>query len=236
MINLYMIFKIDFSTKFICRVFLVILITFTFNSCQQRKNKTLDLNYALAQIQADTFIRQIPILENGDPRRVYYNLREIEKDFKLNPIETGVDSIEIRFWFGYNLIDTLQCLRIYNTKKEWKGELITTSYIQNDKKALPWITTTQVKSKVPKSGWTFLINEIVKLGVITLPDANNIPDYAFATHSRSLIIEISTSKFYRLYSYDEPFYNSKKIQEAKYIEDIIHVLQDELQFKMLQKF
>lgn len=222
-----------FSVISICLLGLFFLI---YTDCQRKKSDILDLNYALSQIQADTFVRQIPILENGAPRRVYYNLKEIEKDFKLDPIETGVDSIEIRFWFGYNTIDTLQCLRIYNTKKEWKGELITTSYIQNDKKALPWIATTQVQSKTPKSGWTFLINEIVKLGVITLPDANNIPDYTFATNSRSLIVEISTSKFYRLYSYDEPFYNSKKIQEAKYIEDIIHVLQDELQFKMLQKF
>lgn len=199
------------------------------------KNNMFDLNYVLAQNKADTFVKKIPIVNKDEYSSVYYNVKEFEKDFKLSSIENGIDSIEIRFWYGYNIGDTLQCLRVFNLQNEWHGELITTYYTRTDNKNSRWEITNTVQKKYPRRGWDTFINKIVGLGIITLPDASNIPDYSFATHARVLIVEIATKKFYRLYSYEEPLYNSKRIKEAKSIEQIIEIIEDEFRFRMLQK-
>ena len=146
---------------------------------------------------------------------------------RLAVIENGFDSMFIRLWYVFDFN-----LRVVELKKQtgiWSGQLHTLK--EGDMAMYELTNIDSIKSvKIsPKSGWDFFINKIEVLGIIKLPDPSEIPGY----YSRELpetagfvVVEIGTTKKYRIYSYDTPLL-LQKIKETKNMEDIMIFIQDE---------
>ena len=74
------------------------------------------------------------------------------------------------------------------------------------------------------------VKKIFGLGVITLPDFSDIPDYDPATDGMFIDVEIATKEYYRIYTYLQPK-TKKHIKEANALETILKLIEEEFDFK-----
>ena len=96
--------------------------------------------------------------------------------------------------------------------------------------SLQSISKTLIKRN-PKSEWPLLINNLYNLKVLTLPDYRTIPGYFQLADGDVIIVEISSKSIYRFYSYQEPHLYEDKIQDAKQIEEIMGIIENEFSFR-----
>ena len=159
----------------------------------------------------------------------------MERHLGLNTLENGFDSIQIRIWYGYAFIDTSQLVILKNNKKEWVAELVTFKYHTDNRiDSVNAIDKTSVKSQ-PKSGWSNFINKLFSLKITELPDFSKVKNYQDMMDGDDVIVEISTVNSYRIFSYKEPRHFKERIPEAKSMEMILELVEDEFGFLRLRK-
>ncbi len=78
----------------------------------------------------------------------------------------------------------------------------------------------------PKSGWANFTRKLFKSNITTLPDFSEISNYNPANDSHSISVEISTKKYYRIYTYLDPK-TKPNIKEAAEIEKILQLIDEE---------
>jgi hypothetical protein len=211
----------------LCVIFLIGSVFWT--SCiEHQDSKIYALDSVLATFRRDTFYTEIPKTRLGSIGPEYETVRRSEKYLNLGNIDNGVDSIEIRIWYGYQ-IDTAQMVRITNNHHKWSGSLFTYSFTEKND------VIKSVVYKQPLIGWNIFISELVHMGLFTLPDADEIEDYVFATDASRILVEIAGKNMYRLYTYDEPRLQKSTVVQAKQIEKILAFIEKQFQFKMLEK-
>lgn len=206
------------------------------NFCISCENKTgTGSMLSIEKTRTDTVIKDIPLKRNGKLPAYYLNKPNVERQLGLNTLENGFDSIQIRIWYGYAFIDTSQLVILKNNNQEWVAELITFKYhTDNSIDSVKAIDKTSVKSQ-PKSGWSNFINKLFSLKITELPDFSKVKNYHDIMDGDDVIVEISTVNSYRIFSYKEPRHFKERIPEAKRMELILELVEDEFGFLRLRK-
>lgn len=186
-------------------------------------------------VVSDTVVKDIPTDGKGKPRSFYRNKEIVEKKVGLRTLENGYDSIQIRIWYGYAFNDTSQLIQFKKTQGAWFGDFFTLKYNFNVKGDSVMSIDKSIISREPKSGWEIFVKQMLDLEILTLPDYKDIPNYLQTADGDAVIIEVATQKLYRIYSYQAPNMNKLDHWQAKNIEDILELIEDEFNFPRLRK-
>jgi hypothetical protein len=182
----------------------------------------------------DTFIREIPTYQSGEPTGDYHFKRRVEGLLNLENIENGVDSLEIRIWYSYSFIDTAQLIILKKKPKhEWECFLYTFSYKYKPENDSIVSLNYWGQKAVPKSGWRNLILALQENNIFELPDETKLKNYMHSTDEVGVTVEISDSKQYRIYGYASPTAHKKEFNEARRMSQIILLLWHEFDFSPL---
>ncbi len=184
----------------------------------------------------DTIVKDLPLNKNGNPLSFYKNKEGIENKLGLKTLENGYDSLQMRLWYYYTVTDTSQLIIFKKTDDVWTGEII--YFIENfyQKNDSANIKKNVIENVKPKTGWNKFSKKLSTLQIYTLPDDTKIPNYPRISDGEGIIIEIGTTKKYRIYHYNVPRIAQDSIWQAKKIEKILELISYELNFKQLSSF
>ena len=128
------------------------------------------------------------------------------------------DDLEIRYWVGTipHFIDGIILRRINN---QWSGIHIHGSSEHQD------FLLTQKALIMARSGWDEVWKELVKTGILTLPDATSLNCNESVIDGTVFVVEINHNWTYRTYAYGNP--QHAKCSEAKRMLSMAQILYDE---------
>ena len=133
---------------------------------------------------------------------------------RKEPLPQG--SVELRIWIGFGL-SPLKGFSLRRDDSKWIGSSIADNGAAK---------SADVQQVTPKSGWERFWGQLIKLGVITLPDSSALPNEAMLTDGVSYVVEVNQDGHYRTYEYSNP--QHQKWPEAKKIRQIAELFYDEL--------
>ena len=205
------------------RQFYLIIVILFFASC---KDQTHSNSPSAFVDTTKTFLKEIPTYQDGGISIFYELAKTKQMQLGLDSIEDGFDNLQIRVWYEFALVrdrklvvitnkDTVWTAIIYNLQVDWDGITET-------------ILSKNVKVVIPKSGWKTFINKLLDLKILTLPDQNDVKGYGGGFDGRTYNVEIATKNQYRFYGYWEPQEYQTKFWQAKYMSDILKLLETEL--------
>jgi len=181
------------------------------------------------------FERDLPDYKNGISRDLT-GLQASRDALKLDTLENGYDSIQIRVWFTYARIDTFQILSLKKTDHKWSAYYCKTGFQINPGGDSILSYSKDDHEIFPKSGWQTVMDSIFNFNILTLPDCRKIKGYDFPFDGgNSVTFEISTEKKYRLYMYELPSKN-KEYKEAANVDSILRLLSEEFHIKYLGNY
>lgn len=212
----------------------IILLFFITNSCKHKKSYI-----SIKLPQCDTILNlDTPILKKENvfdgPDRINPTYTIVQEDVKalgLRVYDKGYDSIAIRLFYNYSGPEA-DIIEIRKHCEGWIAELIKIKRRTEKEKVI--IDIVERKPLFPESEWKDFTKKILNLGITTLPDCFEIPNYNHASDGSSITIEISTAKYYRVYYYLNPI-TKPHIEEAKKIEEIMDVIEQEFGIKRKTK-
>lgn len=203
-------------------------------SCSAQTNNSNKVT-TISNQTSDTVIKDIPLDKAGRPRSYYRNKEGVEEKLGLTTLERGFDSLQIRLWYGYAFNDSSQLVVLKNINGNWNGELYTLVYHFNEKGDSIKAISKEVVNRKPKSGWETLTKKLFDFNILTLPDYHTIPEYDQVADGDAVIVEVSSKKRYKIYSYQEPHMFQDKHWQARNMEQILELIEDEFSFKRLRK-
>jgi len=174
------------------------------------------------------FKKNIPSSKTGTRDIFYERKKQAEKQLKLRSIESGFDSLQIRIWYDYALLNNKRLIKIEKNDKTWKAELYDFT-VYSSYKNTETIATYKVKPIIPKSGWHDFITKMVEFKIMSLPNMNDIPGiHDDWDDGVTFNIEIATKDQYRFYSYHSPDNFKDKFWQAKEMTNILNLISTEL--------
>lgn|GEM_PF-3303968 len=129
----------------------------------------------------------------------------------------------------------LYTLVLTNSKGKWSGQFFTLVYHLSELGDSIKSITQKAEFREPKSGWTELKQKLLQLKVLSLPDYHTIPEYDQVADGDAVIVEVSSKKVYRIYSYQEPRMFQNKFWQAANMERILELIEKEFGFKPLRE-
>lgn len=210
------------------RVLQFILIAVLFFSCDQSPKLVFEPPDNMKGI--DSFVKELPYTRDGKLSPYVDDIKFTERELRLGQIGNGVDSAEIRMWLEYPEIDTAQLIIIKNEDGSWLGNAYSIRY-KNEGDSTKYDFYEKI-DLVPSSGWNKFIKRLLELKVSKLPNFDTLTEYMNSTHPSTIIIEVATKRFYRMYFYPVPRFN-KNIKEANYINKMLDFIEKETRFKRI---
>jgi len=211
-------------------------------SCKQINDDAATPNeYAAKFIRqlntSDTFLFVVPKrTRETDSTFFFRGMRSIEKYFGLTPIDKGFDSIHIRIRYGGAMVGDRLVMFSHNGK-EWSAEIskITTKEkkeyedSENVDFQKKYYLTRTIDYKTPKSGWNNFITKLFKLGILSLPNQEDIEGFEeqSANDGVGVSIEVATKNLYRLYGYKDPDSYLDKHWQMRNISEILELIDAE---------
>jgi hypothetical protein len=181
------------------------------------------------------FIRDIP--KDPDGKQDLYNSIVILRDsLKLDTLENGFDSLQIRIWFTYPFTDRQQLVILSRKHKQWEYKYIDYKphYIKiQNKDSLIYIEKRAIL-KSPKGSWNEFTDSIYYFNIMTLPDYSTLKNYTLPTDPDGKIFEIGTKHEYRLYYYPSSTL-STEFRESRDVNNIVRLFEKEFDFKRLDR-
>jgi hypothetical protein len=214
----------------VMRFFIVALTCVEFYSCAPRNAK---LDSILSAYKADTFVRIIPTIPDGNFSNHYQRAREFESFLHLPNIENGVDELEIRVWYAFS--DTGQLVILKNRNKQWTSDLLTYK-IFRERIEDSFQTAKKVEPKIPISGWQKFTQQLVKYNIAQLPDESEFESYLNSTPGHLVSFEIATTNFYRIYGYQAPELNQELLKPVDTAMKFLNFLEKEFQYRRIQDY
>lgn len=186
--------------------------------------------------QGKNIKRDIPLTKKGNPDYFYKLSKYQASKLKLDSLEIGYDSLQIRIWCEYGLLNAQNVIIIKGNNNKWSAELLTLQFGENDSSYMQMPILKERINKVPTSGWPSFINGLTSLNITRLPDQGKVAGYKdiLGADGVSYIVEVATKEEYRLYSYWQPDIYKKEYKEAMSMELILEFLEKELSFKRLK--
>ena len=180
------------------RTLLITLTLFSFFGLMSQNNDQID----------------IPKFNNSLEGHFYESIRKSSEVLKLEDLQKGVDSLEIRIWFFYSKRDqTFGKVHIYKYEDNWIGNA---SYGSS--------TLVDIS---PKSGWKSFISKLLKKNIMTLQNQRDIKGFNLMIFDGdTFCVEIATKDAYRFYSYNSPDM-TKKYKDARKMNRILRLIKKE---------
>lgn len=198
--------------------------------------ETKTFGFANALTITDTVIKDIPLNKNGQPPYYYYFKSHVEQKLGLNTLEDGIDSLQIRIWYGYAFKDSGQLVVLNNQGGQWSAGFYNFAYHYDDQRAKLERIAKTVVYREPWSGWDNFSRRLFELRITTLPDMTLIENYPVIADGDGIVIEVATKNKYRIYSYHEPAIGEKeRVEEAKNVNAIIKLIKNEFAFPSLRR-
>ena len=170
---------------------------------------------AVSQVD-NSFYKEIPHYKSGEIISYYSTIKKYENMFKLDTIENGFDSLQIRVWYHYPKFRTPK--NVFILKKQ--NNTWTTMLYSLDKDSLIIIN--------PKSNLNMVIHSILKNKIMTLPNMDDIKGLEDGyVDGESYTIEISDKNHYRLYHYHVPEVFEVKFKDVKRLVNILKIIKAE---------
>ena len=187
-------------------------------SCQRKSQKSI--------VEKD-----IPIWYENKPDLFYQLISKKSKQLKLDKLENGFDSLQIRIWYDFALSnkDKLLILKYKNSK--WKGFYYSLNVEWNAYKLTNKVKKARKFEVQPKSGWESFITKIFENKIESLPnmkDINGLVDRW--SDGKTYSIEIATKSKYRFYKYHLPE-KFLEFEEVKNMTEILKVIESEFGIK-----
>ncbi len=174
------------------------------------------------------FKKEIPTYANGSADLFYELVKQKEKQLKLDTLESGFESLQIRIWYDYDLRINRELLVLKYTNGKWKGEHFEMLVKWDADKNVETVTGSKINSVTPKSGWESFIHRLLDLKIMTLPNMDNIPGLVDNwTDGVNYNIEVATKKQYRFYGYHLPEKFEDRFWQAKNITEILALISTE---------
>ncbi|MDP3665971.1 MAG: hypothetical protein Q8R50_04760 [Sediminibacterium sp.] len=188
-------------------------------------------------LQKKNIKREIPFTKKGEPAFIYRLYKYQASHLKLDALEVGYDSLQIRIWYDYGLLDVKNVVVIKGGNEQWSAELLTLQFDDNDSSYMRKPILKERINKVPVSGWPSFIKGLSELNITKLPDQAKVAGYKdiLGADGVSYNVEVATKEEYRFYSYWQPGAYKKKFKEAMSMESALEFLEKELSFKRLKR-
>jgi len=161
------------------------------------------------------FIKDIP------KERITESLRTSEKDFGLDSLDNGFDSIQIRIWYGCALLGE-RLVMLTHSHGKWEAKISDSTYYDSIPRVLRVVE--------PCSSWEKFIKSLFDLEILSLPAIDEFGTETFADGCGAAI-EIATKKVYRVYVYSQPDFYEKKHWQAKNMISILRLINTEFGIK-----
>jgi len=139
-------------------------------------------------------------------------------DFRLDDLREHHDSLNFRFWTDRQLLDF---------KRDLKGNLSLNVYYFvfyspfKSKKPMQHIF---LKQEISKNDAVQLWGEMLKSGILFMPDQNKIKGWGMVIDGYYYSTELSTDSLYKFATYSCPEYMINKCSEAKAIVEFIELV------------
>lgn len=195
------------------------------NSCNQLTSTSYEIPKCDTSLNLEShlFKKGNVVNKNGRVNPTFSFTQDDVKKIGLMQYDKGYDSIAIRLFYNY-FGPEADIVEIRKNCEGWIGQ-----YIKIKRRTENENVKVDVLKKVfviPKSGWQKFTNKIFDLGITTLPDFSEIPNYNPSNDGHSLNVEISTKTYYRIYSYLNPK-TKPDIEQAQKIEQIMDLIEQE---------
>lgn len=204
-----------------------------FAACESQSDRLQSL-----PISVDTsgiFSKEIPTYEDGrhkgDTDYIFKDIRRMASELRLDSIENGFDSLQIRIWLGHSMAIRKNIVILKKINGKWSAQLVTYSEGQKGKTLQLFIEKKTIKSVHPLSGWDVIIKKINALEILTLPNDGDLKDYnGCGMDGIAYYFETSTKRQYRFFYYCNPEDNVGRFREAKNVLEFASVLENEFDF------
>lgn len=176
--------------------------------------------------QAGKVVKDIQTTSTGKPSFMFKPIQRAAKNYNLDSLENGYDSLQIRIWCDYSAATT-HLILIKGTAQKYTCQLysfyIPKGYYFFGAKSFPYT----VVNAVPASGWPVMLNSLFALGIKTLPGNSTGADGVIYS------VEVATPKNYRFYTYWSPEIMAKNDPGSKNMAAILAMLEKEFAFHRL---
>lgn len=174
------------------------------------------------------FVKEIPTWKDGSVDLSYNLTQQKVKQLKIEALQSGYDSIQIRIWYDYSLSNLQKLLIIKRSNSKWTAM----SYRLNVKwdylNLTDSIVSYDFETLSPNRGWNSFINDIFSLQIQTLPDMNHIPElFDGWCDGVTYSVEIANMSNYRFYSYHLPEEFQDKFWQAKNMVSILNLIKND---------
>jgi hypothetical protein len=197
---------------------IVVLLVAFFVSCSGQTNSST------------TFKKEIPVWYNGELDPYYQSTQKNATLLKIDSLQDGFDSLQIRIWYDYALLSIGDLLIIKRSNAGWTAISYSLERDLDKPDSIRRLTVEKTDTLKPKNGWDSFLNRLFALQITTLPNMDSIPGLQDDwTDGVTYCVEIATKKQYRFYSYHLPDKFQDKYWQAKNMVDILKLIQTELQ-------
>ncbi len=155
----------------------------------------------------------------------FHNVRQLSRQLKLEPVEEGFDSLQIRIWFDYSLAKKKHLIIIERQNNEWKGRLYQMNVGYVDSLNYNLVEHYNEKNIEPASGWQQFISDLYQFKVQELSDTSKS-----GTDGTTYCVEILTADNYTYYSFWEPDYTKGRNSQSADMVNIIKLLEREFKY------
>ncbi len=181
-----------------------------------------------------SFTKEIQLSKNryhkGEPNIFYTSVKMEASQLKLDSLESGFDSIQIRIWFDISLLRKQRLIVISKSNDKWIANLYILTLGSTKNSHEDSIFKFDFKPGLPKSGWNDFTKRLFDLQITTLPDMDNIAGYGSGMDGIGCNIEVATKTYYRFYRYWEPKSYQAKFWQAKQMTKILELIEQEFDF------
>lgn len=171
-----------------------------------------------------SIVRDLPP-DGMEPGSLFASLKLIRDSLRLDTLENGFDSLEIRIWLSYSFTLRQQLVVI----KSQRGTTTGCFYdfepqLNSSGDSLDSFRITRVP-KYPNSSLSYFLDTLYVYRILTLPGYEKSEKYLDSTHPNEMTVEVATKNKYRLYQYPIPTYQLSG--DARTIKDILKLITNE---------
>jgi hypothetical protein len=154
---------------------------------------------------------------------------ELEFRMGLTPLEKGFNGLQLRLHKTHDVGTNEQFVVITDSNSHRSAKVVEFHQIYSMGGDSVGLVITKLTNKAPHSSWKKLIDSLISLNILALPDFESIPNYQIPSDGGQINIEWAKGDKYGRYSYYSPDVNASNIAEARKIVGIANLIEDEFE-------
>lgn len=193
-------------------IFILFLIVFL--SCKGREKHNYEI-LSICNVE-----KVIPINKTGSQNSWYKYTKQKSEQLKLDNLECGYDSIQIRIWFNYSLAIENHLVVIKKSRLGWKGELIKMKVDSENNQDFDKILEFNVSAINLNEKWDVFFKKLLSLNITEIKNSEDN-----GADGVTYCVEIATKDRYRFYRVWSPEYTMKTSVDSDNMVQIIQLIQ-----------